>query len=132
MKKNLSFGDTVDARCSVCKKVTSHVVLAMVDILPLGVECLICKKIQRYSAPSVVRQKTKLANVVPTIKQEDWDTLRAAMNSISVQEYNMDIAYRVGSIIKHPSFGPGLVQRLAGNRKMEILFEEGKKMLRCK
>lgn len=132
IKKTPSFGDIIDARCSKCNAVTNHVVLAMVGIKPLNVECNTCNETHRYRALGVVRQAPKKANDTQTVKQEEWDKLRSAMKNIAAKEYDMDMAYRVGTMIKHPSFGFGLVQRLVGNRKMEILFEEGKKLMRCK
>jgi len=131
VNKTHSVGDIIDARCSKCRNVTNHLILAIVDTKPVNVECNTCKGVHRYRAP-VVRQVTKRAGDAPTVKQEEWDSLRSSMNDIAAKEYDMDMAYRVGAIIKHPNFGIGLVQRLVGNRKMEILFEEGKKIMRCK
>ena len=58
--------------------------------------------------------------------------LQTAANNGLAKDYDMDKEYRVGTVIRHQSFGPGLVQRIAGNRKMEVLFESGKKTMRCK
>ena len=54
------------------------------------------------------------------------------MDNENVKDYAMDKEYRVKAVIKHPVFGLGLVQRVVGDRKMEVLFEDGKKMMRCK
>jgi len=132
VKKTPSVGDIIDARCSKCHTITNHLIVAIVDTKPVNVECNTCKGVHRYRAPVVVRQTTKRASDAPTVKQEEWDALRCSVSKIVAKEYDMDMAYRVGAIIKHQKFGFGLVQRLVGNRKMEILFDEGKKMMRCK
>jgi hypothetical protein len=53
------------------------------------------------------------------------------MNSDAARDYSMTGAYKVKSLINHPVFGLGLVQRVVGERKVEVLFEEGKKTMRC-
>jgi hypothetical protein len=45
--------------------------------------------------------------------------------------YDMDGTYRTKALVSHSLFGLGVVTCLAGTRKMEVLFEEGKKLLRC-
>jgi hypothetical protein len=54
------------------------------------------------------------------------------MNSEQASAYSMDSAYKVGTLINHPQFGLGLNQRVVGLRKIEVLFETGKKIMRCK
>jgi len=126
-------GDIIDARCTKCQKITNHVVVAMVGIKPAKVECNTCKGIHRYRSPvAAVRKAPKRAGDSPSVKQEEWAELRTAMNSDNAKDYAMDREYRAGVVIKHPSFGLGLVQRVAGNRKMEVLFEDGRKIMRCK
>jgi len=44
----------------------------------------------------------------------------------------MESAYKVGTLIKHPKFGLGINQGAVGLRKIEVLFETGKKIMRCK
>ena len=45
--------------------------------------------------------------------------------------YDMDGIYQNKALVNHALFGLGVVTSLAGARKMEVLFEEGKKLLRC-
>ena len=58
--------------------------------------------------------------------------LQTVINNGLARDYDMDKEYRVGSVIRHQRFGPGLVKLIAGKRKMEVLFETGKKIMRCK
>jgi hypothetical protein len=39
-------------------------------------------------------------------------------------------SYKVKDLVEHPLFGLGVVQRVVAN-KVEILFEQGRKLLRC-
>lgn len=45
--------------------------------------------------------------------------------------YDMQARYKVGDLVKHHKFGLGVVKSLSGTNKVEILFEEGLKLLRC-
>jgi hypothetical protein len=127
-----SVGDIIDAQCTKCQKVTNHVIVAMVSITPAKVQCNTCNGIHRYRQPGSIRKGTKRTKVSPVAKQEEWAELQPAMSTENAKDYAMDREYRVGTVIRHPNFGLGLVQRVVGNRKMEVLFEDGKKTMRCK
>ncbi|MDX2478966.1 MAG: hypothetical protein QNK24_01365 [Desulfuromusa sp.] len=43
----------------------------------------------------------------------------------------MTDVYKLNALINHPVFGLGLVQRVIGSQKVEVLFEDGKKTMRC-
>lgn len=136
MKKTQpSVGDIIDARCTKCQAVTNHVVVAMVGTKPANVQCNTCSGIHRYRSPVPAAKTTKTATRASETagpRQEAWAELRATMNEDSAKDYAMDREFRVGTVIRHPSFGLGLVQRMAGQHKMEVLFMDGKKVMRCK
>ena len=46
--------------------------------------------------------------------------------------YDIDGKFKAGDLVKHPVFGFGVVKTVIVPNKMEILFRDGKKMLRCK
>ncbi len=50
-------GERTNARCSRCKDITSHVVIVVVDNVPVKVECCACKSIHKYSMPNVSTKK---------------------------------------------------------------------------
>ncbi len=50
-------GGRTNARCSRCKDVTSHVVIVVVDNMPVKVECCACRSIHKYYAPEVAKKK---------------------------------------------------------------------------
>jgi hypothetical protein len=132
-KPQPSVGDIIDARCTKCQKVTNHVVVAMVGIKPANVQCNTCQGTHRYRSP-VPALKAARRTSEPSVAhhQEAWVELQVSKNGENAKDYTMDREFRVGTVIRHPSFGLGLVQRVAGNRKMEVLFETGKKIMRCK
>lgn len=64
-------------------------------------------------------------------EREQWATLRPDMKVEQATAYDMDGSYRTKALVSHAHFGLGMVMGMAGSRKMEVLFEEGKKLLRC-
>lgn len=131
-KPGITVGDIIDARCTKCLKVTNHVIVAMVGDKPAHVQCNTCSGKHRYRKPVAASKAAKRPGDPLAIKKEEWDELRTAMIDLPARDYAMDKEYRTGTILRHQTFGLGLVQRIIGSQKMEVLFEDGKKIMRCK
>jgi len=63
--------------------------------------------------------------------REEWALLRPSMDEERVLAYDMNGTYRVNDLVSHVVFGLGVIRRLTGPNKMEVLFQGGKKLLRC-
>lgn len=131
--KQLNAGDPIEARCTKCRKITNHTIIALKDAVPAKVECNTCKGQHLYRKPKAAPQTAamKAANAKKA-EQKKWLELQAEIEQQSAKKYSMDDEYKVDSVIKHTKFGLGLVQNLTGTRKMEVLFEDGLKTMRCK
>ena len=127
-----SVGAVIDARCTKCAKITNHIVVAIVANKPVNVQCNTCDDTHRYRQSAASPKTAKPAGTLPIVKPEEWAEFRKGMNEGAARDYDMEKEYRVGSVIRHPSFGFGLVQHHTGSRKMEVLFEAGRKIMRCK
>ena len=100
---------------------------------PATLQCNVCSRLHKYRPTSAVKKPTVRRTVNPKdAEREEWKTLRPAMNGAEAMAYSMTAAYRVRALINHPVFGLGLVQRVVGPQKVEVLFEDGKKTMRCK
>ncbi len=131
--KQLGAGDPIEARCTKCRKITNHTIIAMKETTPAKVECNTCKGQHLYRKPKAAPQTaaTKAANA-KRAEQKKWVELQEQIEGQTAKKYSMDAEYKIESVIKHPKFGLGLVQCFAGSRKMEVLFEDGLKKMRCK
>jgi hypothetical protein len=129
----LSVGGPIEARCSKCRKNTAHSILIMATEGPGTVQCGACSHQHNFRAP-ITAKKTALRQALQHKDAEckEWERLRPGMNSAKATDYSMTAAYKVKALINHPVFGLGLVQRVVGSQKVEILFEGGKKTMRCK
>jgi hypothetical protein len=129
----LASGDQIEARCTKCRKNTEHIIITMAEEVPVKVQCKICSREHGYRPPTTVKKTVrKSTSNSKDSERKEWEALRPGMNTARAADYSMTSAYKVNALINHPVFGFGLVQRVIGSQKVEILFEDGKKMMRCK
>jgi len=132
-EKQLSAGDPIEARCTKCRKITNHTIIAMKDAAPAKVECNTCQGQHLYRKPKAAPQTAAMkAATAKRAEQKKWASQQATLEGQNAKNYSMEGEYKIDSVIKHPKFGLGLVQCFTGTRKMEVLFEDGLKTMRCK
>jgi hypothetical protein len=116
----------------------------MVGERVVRVECNTCRGVHNYSrektatAPAPCTSSRKSAPVSGKARKEpgraereEWDSLRAAMEGKPVQAYDMNGKYRANDLVEHAAFGLGIVLLVVGPNKMNVIFQSGKKLLRC-
>jgi hypothetical protein len=141
-KTTLSAGDTIDSKCTRCRAVTNHTIVAMVGDRVARVECNTCGGVHNYREAKPAEKpaaKATRKTAAPRWSRKDpaaadrekWTALRPSMESDRALPYDMNGQYKAKNLIDHPVFGLGVVQEVAGPRKIEVLFECGKKLLRC-
>ena len=135
-----SVGDPIKARCTKCRKNRDHFIVSISDEEPDSVQCKTCEHQHQYKPPIILKtpaEKVAIAAKEAKRRQtaaehKEWDALQPRMDSVKAQTYSMTATYKVNALIKHPVFGIGQVQRVLGSQKVEILFEDGKRTMRCK
>lgn len=124
--KTQANGDPIQARCTKCRKITSQTIVAMSDERPSEIQCNTCQHTSPAKKPVVRR------TVDPKKSERDeWATLRPGMDTSRARDYSMTAAYKAKTLVNHPIFGLGLVQRVTGPHKMAVLFADGQKIMRC-
>jgi len=126
-------GGETQAYCTHCKVMGEHVVVAMVGPRPAKVECATCHKQHLYrsgppgstaaKAPRAARKKDLAEPPPPPV---DIEALVAGRPS---KPYDPKTRFAVGEVVRHPTFGLGLVTMLPGPQKVEIAFPSGAKLL---
>lgn len=140
-KRPLTAGDVVESRCTRCRVVTNHIIVAMVGDRVVRVQCNTCSGVHNYHAPSAPaaerkrEPKTAVAASRPrasrtTDPREAWLAAGGETGQAAAIEYQMTGKYRTGDRVRHPLFGIGVVMAVTIG-KMEVLFENGQKLLRC-
>ncbi|HWI40628.1 MAG TPA: hypothetical protein VNX25_03990, partial [Verrucomicrobiae bacterium] len=64
-------------------------------------------------------------------ESEEWHRLQETLDRSRAVRYAIDVRLRMNDVVEHPVFGLGVVKGLPGPNKAEVLFEAGKKLLRC-
>jgi hypothetical protein len=143
-----SAGETTEAHCTRCRVPTNHTIVAMVGERIARVECNTCGGVHNYRGviPPAVAKAAKVAKVAKSkatkestprrpaserAGEREWLSVREAVAARPAIPYQMTGRYQVDDVVMHPSFGPGLVREVIKPGKMEVLFEQGKKLLRC-
>ena len=144
--RKLSAGDIIEARCTRCRDILNHRIVAMVAEKVVRVECNTCGGVHNYYPPPTLKSpKTPGGSAVrkeasaPRVPKKDpaqserdeWASLRHNMRIDRAITYNMNAKFKVNDLIDHPSFGLGVVKQIIVPNKMQILFEDGIKLLRC-
>ena len=141
--KAISPGDIIDARCSKCKAITNHTLIALVGDVPAKVQCNTCGGTHKYRMPAEktaqakpvkekVARKPRVSKTDPlTAAKIEWETSICEFDPQQATSYSMDIVLKPGMLIEHKAFGLGIVKATPGAKKAEILFKEGLKLLRC-
>ncbi|MDD4458148.1 MAG: hypothetical protein PHC98_11290 [Syntrophotalea acetylenica] len=143
MSKQLSAGDIIEARCTRCKAVTNHTIIAMIGGQPVRVRCNTCDGDHNYRAPRVKSEPARKTSPArqpgaqrkPKAVMQDeqqWQEAAARLRSGQSVPYAMDRSFKKGDAVDHPAFGMGIVVDMVPPNKVEILFESGRKLLRCK
>jgi hypothetical protein len=139
----LSAGSNVETHCTKCRKILNHTIVAMVGEKIVRVECNTCHGVHNFRAvkpdkvPAAPKTVLKKASTPRTPKVDpvaaaaaEWASLESSMDRSLAIQYDMNRTYRIKNLLLHPNFGLGIVQLVMPN-KIDVLFQDGKKRLRC-
>lgn len=142
-------GGNVDSWCTKCKLVLAHTIEAIADGEIKRVHCNTCKGKHSYratepgvsvravsakpskgkSASSSLPKDRKGKITSGMVKAGDYDRLVIGRDLSSLKPYSVKTLYIEGELISHQLFGVGVVTVDKGFNKIEILFQEGPKVL---
>jgi hypothetical protein len=144
MSRQLSAGGTIETLCTRCKGVLNHTIVAMVGEKIVRVECSTCHGLHAYHPAKVPKEPaaaktagTKAAAPRKTkadpeaAARAEWAELQPGLDPAQAIRYDMNRAYRLNDLLSHPNFGLGVVQLVIPPNKIDVLFQDGKKRLRC-
>jgi hypothetical protein len=130
--------------CTRCKGVLNHTIVAMVGEKIVRVECSTCHGLHAYHPVKVPKGPAAARDARPktaaprkskadpeAAARAEWAELRQGMDPTQAIPYDMNRTYRLKNLISHPNFGLGIVQLVIPPNKIDVLFQDGKKRLRC-
>ena len=131
-----SAGDYIAAKCSKCKDSTGHTIVAMVGEKVVRVECNTCGSLHNYRSENrqktVTPRKAAAAKTRTSKAERLWEEARGDMRPEDAVPYSLNTPMQEEMLIQHPSFGLGQVIHCIRPNKMEVRFQSGIKLLRCK
>lgn len=144
--RKLSAGDIIEASCTRCRSVLNHTIVAMVGEKVVRVECNTCHGVHNYrekvekktpAAGTTARRTTAAAPREPkrdpgAADREEWESLSPSMDQSRAIPYDIEGCFKLNDLVSHPVFGLGVVKTVIKPNKMEVLFEHGRKLLRCR
>lgn len=125
----------------------NHTIVAMVEEKIVRVECNTCHGVHNYravkpekaekipAAPKTAKRKAATPRAPKAdpaaVAAAEWEALQGKVNPEQAIPYNMERTYRVNNMILHTQFGLGFIQGVIPPNKIDVLFQLGKKRLRC-
>ncbi len=144
MRRVKAAGDIIETNCTKCKALTNHTIVAMIGELIVKVECNVCHGSHKYHPPkeakaaAAPRATRSVTGVTRRVKKDpvaeaiaEWDELQSSFDPERARPYDMNGVYRVKNLVSHSTFGLGVVQKVLPPNKIEVLFQDGRKLLRC-
>src|SRR5436309_7490494 len=124
-------GAEIESFCGSCKEERTHIIAAMDGDIVKRVTCSMCRGTHNFKPKATATAssdapKTKRAAGSGRTKAGQAFTIDPSRPQ---KAYDMNHSYAVGDVIRHPKFGPGLVETTLPPNKIEVRFEEGKKMM---
>jgi hypothetical protein len=126
-------GSDVEAYCPKCKADTTHVVISKYEEEIRRVQCNPCGDVHSFRKP---RGETEddvpepvSARKRAALKKLNWDEFFAKKSQNDAKPYEFREKYRENLIVRHPKFGVGFVSEVVSDSKVEITFQDARRIL---
>ena len=140
MATSVSVGGNVDAWCTKCKMVLAHTVEAMVGSAPKRVQCNTChgQHVFKASKPGTGTRRTRAASTTTAtgrpqaqslVRASDYTKFMEGRDPANARRYSPKSIFRTGDLVEHPRFGMGVTTSIKDRTKIEVLFEDGPRVL---
>ncbi|MFQ5751200.1 MAG: hypothetical protein ACE5HI_04320 [bacterium] len=136
--KKLEVGQEIETQCTKCKTEMIHVITAIKDDKISKVMCKGCLTTHKYHAASVTKRgrgrprKTDKSPSKPAKRRgrkKDWPTLVSKIEESEIVDYSISEDFSDISAIRHKKFGVGVITKILADNKIEVVFQEDKKIL---
>lgn len=129
-------GQELNAYCGKCKEERTHIVAAMDGEVVRRVTCSMCGGTHNYKLkPAAAANGEGATAAAAPAKRRGGSRRVKEADSFNidpkrpVKSYDMNNIFSAGDVINHPKFGLGAVETAVPPNKIEVRFQEGKKLL---
>ena len=147
MVRSIGPGEDVEAWCTRCRMNLNHRVIAVVGSEIKRVHCLTCGGDHKYYPPKYEGRATRASKTAGDSSSarkvlspekakakaaSEWSTFMKDMPADSdPRTYSIYESFNASEYVEHPVFGLGKVLEVVGAEKIQVIFEEGRKVLVC-
>lgn len=126
-------GSDVEAYCPKCKGDTTHVVISKYEDEIRRVQCNPCGDVHSYRKPRGEAEddipEPVAARKRAMLKKLSWEEFFAKHGEKEAKPYEFREHYRENQIVRHPKFGKGYVSEVVSDSKVEITFQDARRIL---
>jgi hypothetical protein len=129
-------GENIDSWCGKCKRILAHTIEALIGDKPARVHCNTCKAQHGYKAhePNGGSRQLRQADgsLAPRpgrTRGNRYQELLKGKDKAVARSYSSQDRYSPGDVMEHPTFGFGVTTAIKDGTKIEVLFENGLKVL---
>ena len=128
-------GGEIAAYCGKCKEERTHIVSAMDGDIVRKVTCSMCGGNHNYKQKAPVSASATAsageggARKKAGSRRSKEDAVFVIDPKRPIKSYDMNTSFSAGDVISHPKFGLGAVETSLPPNKIEVRFQEGKKLL---
>jgi ribosomal protein L44E len=122
-------GKEVDSWCTKCKLILAHTVEAVVGGRITRVHCKTCSGQHAYRAKQPGTGTRARTTRTAAAKTADLPSLLRGRDPNNGRVYATTERYAENEVLRHATFGPGVVTQLKDVNKIEVMFQDGAKVL---
>ncbi len=127
---DIETGNDTDAYCGKCKMVLAHVVIALKGSRPAKVECKTCGAIHAYKKDAPAKGTTRrTTRSSAAAKVEAYEKLLGGRDAATAIRYKLSQGFELDDVVDHKTFGLGVVVKSLSDKKIEVCFPTGNKIL---
>lgn len=154
VSRKLTAGGEVVSYCTKCKMDLNHRIIALVEGVPVKVECESCGSHHKYRRPMEDRAADKRARATPSTRgrvasstprsaagraaveaaneadrEREWQGRIAGKMASDFSKYTPKGTFDTDDLLHHAKFGDGFVVRVIEGNKIEVMFQDGPRVL---
>ena len=122
-------GGNVDSWCGKCKLILAHTIEAMAGDKPVRVHCNTCKAQHGYKPYEPGGAGGSKGPQPGKARASRYQMLLRGKDMALAKRYSPKDNYAPGDVVEHPSFGVGVAIAVKDGAKVEVLFDDGSKVL---
>jgi hypothetical protein len=127
-----AIGKDIDSWCTRCRMMLAHTVEAVVNGRVTRVHCNTCggQHAHRARPPGTgTGSRARTTRTEAAKPARDYAALLRSRDPATARPYATTERFKDGELIRHPTFGLGLITALRDGNKIEVVFADGSKTL---